>query len=267
MNFGDVKVKEIRQMLLSRRQVVCLGGILLASSWWRGANLVWGKGETREGEGIIVALEGSVWVGGRKASLGESVLEGEVIKGTPEASLVLRFRDNSVVKLKGDFEFRVEIGKSSRVWSLIKGGLLAIVTRGSRYSLATPTAVLGVRGTVLYYEVIKQKRLSGASGAVVPVMGKVPSPPPDAAEYLCLCNGHVVPSSPAKDEDKEIVSQYHASFFVYPERQGLRLVSAFLWNHTDSEILDLAKHQEQPPHDMEWIYRAWRERSGRPGSY
>jgi hypothetical protein len=67
------------------------------------------------------------------------------------------------VKLKGEFEFRVEMRKSSRVWALIKGGLLAIVTRGSRYSLATPTAVLGVRGTVFYYEVIKPKSVCGAS--------------------------------------------------------------------------------------------------------
>lgn len=261
-----MKGKQIWEVHLSRRQALRLGGILVASSW-RSPKFAWGEGVTRDDQGIIVALEGSAWVDGRKASLGESVLEGEVLKGTPEASLVLRFPDNSIVKLKGEFEFRVKMGQSSRVWVLIKGGLLAIVTRGSRYSLATPTAVLGVRGTVFYYEVIKPESVCGASGAVIPVMGRVPSPPPDATEYLCLCNGHVVPSSPAKDQGKEIVSQYHTSFFVYPEREGLGLVSAFLWNHTDREILDLAKHQEDPRHEMEWIYRAWRERSGRPGSY
>ena len=258
--------KKTCEVRLTRRQALRLGGILVASSWM-GPNLAWGEAETREGRGIVVALEGSAWVDGRKARLGESVLEGEVVRGSPEASLVLRFTDNSLVKLKGEFEFLVDSGKSSSVWALIKGGLLAIVTRGSRYSLATPTAVLGIRGTVFYYEVIRRKTLSRASGAVIPVMGKVPSPPPDATEYLCLCNGQVVPSSPTIDRGKEIVSQYHNSFFVYPEREGLKLVSAFLWNHTDREILDLAKHQEQPRHDMEWIYRAWRERGEKPGSY
>ena len=254
------------KVILNRRQALRLGGILVASSLG-GVNLAWGEGDTRDGQGTIVALEGSAWVDGRKALLGESVLEGEIVKGTPEGSLILRFPDNSILKLKGEFEFRVERGKSSRGWSLIKGGLLAIVTMGSRYSLTTPTAVLGVRGTVFYYEVIQRMSLSSASGAVIPVMGKVPSPPPDAKEYLCLCNGQVVPSSPTIDRGKEIVSQYHNSFFVYPEREGLKLVSAFLWNHTDREILDLAKHQEQPRHDMEWIYRAWRERGEKPGSY
>jgi len=261
-----VKGKKSWEVLLTRRQALRLGGILVASSWM-GPNLAWVEGETREGRGIVVALEGSAWVDGRKARLGESVLEGEVVRGSPEASLVLRFTGNSLVKLKGEFEFLVDSGKSSSVWALIKGGLLAIVTRGSRYSLATPTAVLGIRGTVFYYEVIRRKTLSGASGAVIPVMGKVPSPPPDATEYLCLCNGHMVPSSLEKEQGKEIISQYHTSFFVYPEKEGLRLVSAFLWNHTDREILDLAEHQEGPHHDMDWIYRGWRESSGTPGSY
>ena len=254
-------------MFLTRRQALWLGGILVASSW-RGLSLAWGQGSSRSVQGSIVALEGEAWVDGRKAELGGSVSEGELIKGAPEASLVLRFPDNSVLKLKGEFEFRVDRGKgSSRFWSLIKGGLLAIMTRGSGYSLATPSVVLGIRGTVFYYEVIRRKSVSGTSGAVIPAMGKVPALPPDAEEYLCICNGQVTYSVPGKNEDKEIVSQYHSSFFVYPEREGARLGSAFLWNHTDSEILDLAKHQEHPRHDMEWIHRAWRERSGTPSSY
>lgn len=261
-----MKSKKSREVLLTRRQALRLGGILVASSWL-GPKLAWGEGQTREGGGTVVALEGLAWVNGREAHLGGSVLAGEVVKGAPEASVVLRFPDNSLVKLKGEFEFRVDGGESSSFWALIKGALLAIVTKGSRYSLSTPTAVVGVRGTVFFHEVLRQKTLSGLSGAVIPAMGRAPSPPPDAAEYFCLCNGHAVPSSLERKQDKEIVSQYHTSFFVYPERDGLRLVPGFLWNHTDREILDLVKHQEGPQHDMEWIYRAWRERSGAPGSY
>jgi hypothetical protein len=261
-----VKEKKTWEVLLTRRQALRFGGILVASLW-KGPHLAWGAGETRYGRGIIVALEGSAWVEGREAQLGESVLEGETVKGSPEASLVLRFPYNSLVKLKGEFEFEVDRGKGSRVWALVKGGLLAIVTRGSRYSLVTPTAILGIRGTVFYYEVIRRKSLSGISGTVIPVMGRVPSPPPDAIEYLCLCNGHIAPSSLEEEKEKEIVSQYHTSFFVYLEREGVRLVSAFLWNHTDREILDLTKHQEDPRHDMDWIYQAWREKGGTPGSY
>jgi hypothetical protein len=264
---AHVKGKKRWEVLLTRRQALCLGGILVASSW-RGSRVAWGQGSSRTGQGSIVALEGEAWVDGKKAVLGGSVSEGELIKGAPEASLVLRFPDNSVLKLKGEFEFRVERWKdSSRFWSLIKGGLLTIVTRGNRYSLATPSVAVGIRGTVFYCEVIRRKSVSGTSGAVIPVMGKVPAPPPDATEYLCICNGEVTSSVPGKSEDKEIVSQYHSSFFVFPEKEGARLGSAFLWNHTNSEILDLGKHQEHPRHDMEWIYRGWRERSGTPGSY
>ncbi len=261
-----MKAKKSWEVLLTRRQALRLGGILVASSW-TGLKLARGERETQEARAIVVALEGSAWVDGREARLGETVLEGEVIKGAPDASVVLRFLDNSLVKLKGESEFRVNRVENSSVWALVKGALLAIVTKGSRYSLSTPTAVIGVRGTVFYHEVFRQTILSGGSAAVIPVMGRAPSPPPDAAEYLCLCNGRAVPSSLERRHDKEIVSDYHTSFFVYPEREGLRLVPAFLWNHTDREILDLVKHQEGPHHDMEWIYRAWRERSGAPGSY
>jgi hypothetical protein len=261
-----MKGKKGWEVLLTRRQALRLGGILVASSWM-GLKPAWGEGGPRETRGIVVALEGSAWVEGRKVRLGESVLAGEVMKGAPDASVVLRFPDNSLAKLRGEFEFRVDEGENSSVWALIKGALLAIVTKGSRYSLSTPTAVLGVRGTVFYHEVIRQKALSGGSGAVIPVMGRAPSPPPDATEYLCLCNGRAVPSSLERKQDEEIVSQYHTCFFVYPEREGLRLVPAFLWNHTDREILDLVKHQEGLHHDMEWIYRAWRGGSRTPSSY
>jgi len=263
---AKVKGKKSWEVLLTRRQALRLGGMLVASSWIS-PKLSWGGGETRDGRGIVVALEGWAWVEGRKLRLGESVLAGEILRGSPEASVVLRFTDNSLVKLKGEFEFRVDGSERSSVWSLVKGALLAIVTKGSGHSLSTPTSVLGVRGTVFYHEVIRPKTLSGWAGAVIPVMGKAPSPPPDAAEYLCLCNGRAVPSSLERKQDKEIVSQYHTCFFVYPEKEGLRLVPGFVWNHTDKEILDLVKHQEGPHHDMDWIYRAWRERSGTPDSY
>ena len=261
-----MKGKKSGEVVLTRRQALRLGGILVASSWM-GPKLAWGEEETREGGGTVVALEGSAWVDGREVRLGESVLVGEVVKGAPDASVVLWFQDNSLVKLKGEFEFRVDGGESSSIWALVKGALLAIVMKGRRYSLSTPTAVIGLRGTVFFHEVLRQKVLSGGSGAVIPVMGRAPSPPPDAAEYFCLCNGRAVPSSSERKQDKEIVSQYHTSFFVYPDRDGLRLAPAFLWNHTDKEILDLVKHQKSPQHDMQWIYRAWRERGGAPGSY
>jgi hypothetical protein len=254
------------EVVLTRREALRLGGILVASSWM-GPKLAEGEGETREGGGTVVALEGLAWVDGRGVRLGERVLAGEVVKGAPNASVVLRFPDNSLVKLKGEFEFRVGKAERSSVWALIKGALLAIVMKKSRYSLSTPTAVLGVRGTVFFYEVLRKRALSRGSASVIPVMGRPPSPPPDAAEYFCLCNGSAVSSSLERKPDKEIVSQYHTSFFVYPERDGLRLVPAFLWNHTDREILDLVKHQESPQHDMEWIYRAWRESGGTPGTY
>jgi len=52
-----VKGKKSWEVLLTRRQALRVGGILVASSWM-GPNLAWGEGETREGRGIVVALEG-----------------------------------------------------------------------------------------------------------------------------------------------------------------------------------------------------------------
>lgn len=161
---------------------------LLTTSLWAARN----KEIPADAAGMVARTEGTVTgeVMGKKRHLhaGDAIINGEVIATADASKVKVLLADDSVLNLgpKTRFEIgKVEVKEGSRTISMkiITGKFMAAVSRwfgggGNNWQVETPTAVAGVRGTVLWgdtqldaicalYGTIEVKSLSGGDGTNV----------------------------------------------------------------------------------------------------
>jgi hypothetical protein len=130
---------------------VCL--LMLAANLWAGSEKI---GEAAFARGVVTAGP----KGGEVRFLGKGMplYEGDVITTGKRGFAIIHMKDGSKVTLRPDTVFALETfslkrGKENAFFRLFKGGLRAVTgfisKRNPRkgYRLATPTAVIGIRGT------------------------------------------------------------------------------------------------------------------------
>jgi hypothetical protein len=122
--------------------------------------------------GTVVNLSGPLMArkadGSVKAlSLKSNVENGDTLVSEKDTYARIRFTDNSEITLKPNTQFKIENfsfdearpEKDAAVFNLVKGGLRAVTgTLGKRsnerFGLNTPTATIGIRGTIFIAEYI-----------------------------------------------------------------------------------------------------------------
>ena len=173
-----------------------------------------------EGQGIV-RWAGDVRVNGRPAAVGMPVRRGDFVFTGPGGTAVivmaqdaLMVRENSLLDLahSGD----AISSAVSDLLRLVRGGLLAVFGKGRR-TVATPTAVAGVRGTGLYVEV-----------------------EPDRS-YVCTCYGRVdlvAASAPGVRETVE-TTHHEAPRYVLARGGGQLIRPAPMKHHSDEELIML----------------------------
>jgi len=138
-----------------------LASLLAAASAWAG-----------EVAGTVVNLSGPLLArkpdGSVKAlSVKSSVEQGDTLVSEKDTYARIKFIDNSEITLRPNSQFKIESfsfdegqpEKDSAVFNLVKGGLRAVTgTLGKRnherFGLNTPTATIGIRGTIFIAEYI-----------------------------------------------------------------------------------------------------------------
>lgn len=134
--------------------------------------------------GKVVALQGEVTYGGKKAVLGQLVKPNKtlVTKNSNDYVDVL-FPDNTVLRLEYGTSTFKKIGKQTQI-SLLSGKLYVKVKRVLKekesFEIKTPTSVVGVRGTAFLIEEQKE------------------------ASYICVCEGVVEATSLTTKEVRQV---------------------------------------------------------------
>ncbi len=107
----------------------------------------------------VLSLKGAVTAGVKgelkPLKLGSRVADGQTVKTGPGALVILRYPDESRIKLKENTELVVRapaIIKEPRGVDLVVGAVFALVRKGQdgKFLVKTPVAVAGVRGTQFF---------------------------------------------------------------------------------------------------------------------
>lgn len=169
-------------------------------------------------EGRVSFVSGEVFINNNRADVGDIVKEGDVVKTGDNSEAEIEIRDYAVFHIKENSTVLIEdILLSPRV-EVKKGWFLAIIKRETQFEVGTPLVLAGVRGTVLFINVLN-----------------------DEEAYLCNCNGKIdLEDTATGDVVKNIVSGYHKAFTLSRRGDGLDIESAKLLYHNDSDILQIA---------------------------
>ena len=167
----------------------------------------------------IFSLEGSVEVNGKQATLATQIRPNDTVKTGKQSSVIFVVGGHSMI-LRSDSHLVMEAEEQDAnpiisVLRLITGKLLS-VSRDRRYSLRTPTATIGIRGTGIYAEAESEQT------------------------YFCTCYGstEVVANQDATSRET-VVSQHHDKplYILGGEPQGKNIRNAPFINHTDQELM------------------------------
>jgi len=185
------------------------------------ADAVYSEQPTRLPPGqSIYRLRGDVTVNGEAATLDTHVGPGATVKTGKDSEVVfvagghaMLVRENGVLVMQGR-----ENEPGSFLISalrLLQGKLLA-VSRKQNYSLRTPTATIGIRGTGVYVEA-----------------------EPDLT-YLCTCYGktNVFARNDAQSQDTVVATHHNRPLYIAAKGSSGKLIRhAGFRNHTDEELL------------------------------
>lgn len=165
--------------------------------------------------GKIIQLVGMVSVNGKPAKVGASVSRGDTLETGHDSRATISLPDGSAIRLTHTTRMILtELGMTTWL-SLLKGGLLSAVHRGTNFRVNSPQVIAAVHGTVFYIE----------SSSMKP-------------NYACICEGSVeLYSTQKKAQRRVITTKSHKAFLVDPQRLG----ASTLWGHTDADSKELKK--------------------------
>ncbi|MCP4295014.1 MAG: FecR domain-containing protein [Proteobacteria bacterium] len=207
------------------------------------------KAKNRDDRGVagINSLSGRATLNGRELNTKDKIPSGESVILHKNSHMFIKLPDNSVVKIKGEAKFALNLGsKEGGILNLEYGSMLAVIKKKRRrkYLFRGALAVVGIKGTVFFGYVLKK-------GETPPV--KFPS---NSTEYFCLCNGK---ADYISESDKNIMmtdeSYHHNSYFIGHDTKGPKFIPAeVVIEHSDKEIDELIETMEGEKHDKKWLW-------------
>jgi len=196
-----------------RRIVSALAGLLCLSACGKPA------ADRPAAVASCVSVEGRAAKSGAGLSAGDDILEGETIIAEDGGAAVVKIRDRASLRLKNAGKIVFDKVGETIALQLDYGALMSVVSKADRtFSIRTPAATVGVRGTAFYVE----------SRAV-------------DQTYVCLCEGALSVTTPdTVHEIRTPARDHHNAVLISPSRSGaLMPAPAPMLNHTNSDISDL----------------------------
>ena len=175
-------------------------------------------------DGHISYLEGSVYINGAEAETGDSVVKGDLIETETDSLCEIVFNIRNIIRLESDSVFR--IGNTMKMDFSIEKGSIAVVAdkleriagNSERLVIKTPTAVMGVRGTVFYIKVESEK-----------------------SSYVCVCNGTVNTYKGDGKSRRKVTSRHHTASRFVKEGKSIKRKAGTLLYHDDEKMEKLAE--------------------------
>jgi hypothetical protein len=175
------------------------------------------------GPAVVAYLEGQVTVDGKPAAIGDTVPLGATV-ATADASLCeIEFNQKNAIRLGASTTFVFNPGNLQQGSELKKGTLilvlkkLATVAGGPSFTVRTPSAVAGVRGTSFFINAVDA-----------------------STTYICSCNGAVHVEDLRGGSAHDVVSAHHKAFVFTSTAAGSTVADSTLLYHTDADMEKVA---------------------------
>ena len=176
--------------------------------------------------GKTVTLSGTVEVDGQNAFKGMIVHPRATIKTYEGSFIEIVFNEKNIFKIFENSEATLNLDSEERSIRLTSGAIANILKRldalrerfKPRYTVATATAVAGVRGTVFFVRVEDKENT-----------------------YICVCNGEIQITD-TSGANKTIIAEKHHKAVRFTRKQGKTVISsAGMLYHTDEGVEKLAE--------------------------
>ena len=194
--------------------LVALLAVLSLSAAW---------GQT--GKGATVSyLEGQVTIDGTPASIGDAVPMGATVATGDQSLCEIVFGAKNAIRLAAATTFVFNPGNLQTGSSIAKGSIVLVLKQLSALSAAatftvrTPNAVAGVRGTSFFIDVLDPN-----------------------TTYICSCNGSVHVEDPSGGSSKDMVASHHKATLFTTGPSGVSAADATLLYHTDADVEAVAR--------------------------
>ncbi len=175
-------------------------------------------------DGRISYADGDVYLNGKEAEIGDSVNNSDLVETGTDSVCEIIFNERNIIQLGPGSLF--EVGSSRKIdFSLEKGSLSAVADKlnmiaGTKERLAvrTPSAVIGVRGTLFFVKVEDENN-----------------------SYLCICNGTANTYKGDGRSRIKIKADHHKAVRFTRSGDSYKRSSAGLLYHDDESMEKLAE--------------------------
>ena len=173
--------------------------------------------------GNVSYVDGTVYINGEFADIGYSVKNGDVIETDKDSFCEVIFNERNIIRIGPESFFRVE--KSSKIdFALEKGSLSAVAdklgkftVKGDRLVVRTPSAVMGIRGTLFFIKVENKN-----------------------SSYLCVCNGEANTYRGSGERRRNVKAEHHKAVRYIRSGDSYKTESPGLLYHDDESMEILA---------------------------
>ena len=174
-------------------------------------------------EARVSFISGEFFINGIKAEAGDNIVEKDTIRTGDRSEADIEIKNYAIFHMKENTIIEInDVVAEGRV-KVKRGGFLAIVKKGKEFQVSTPTVLAGVRGTVLFVNVLS-----------------------DDTAYFCDCDGKVdIIDSRSMSQLQSVESEYHTAFYIRKAGKGVQITRAAQLYHHDSDILKMAKRFPQ----------------------
>ncbi|MGQ9844135.1 MAG: FecR family protein [Spirochaetota bacterium] len=183
---------------------------------------IWCKNEIKEGDSVVVFVNGNVKVNGEQASVGTPIRIGDLISTGSVGLCRIQIGNKNVLQLGENSELLFTIWDSENTLVLNKGLLSGITrkifTKRGTYTIITPTVVASVRGTSFCVVAQSVDR-----------------------SYFCVCNGSIHLKGKDAEKGNYVIAAHHKGMWFEKGKDGkIAAKSAGLLFHDDKGLEELA---------------------------
>jgi hypothetical protein len=171
----------------------------------------------------VAYLEGQVTIDGKPAAIGDTIPLGATVATAAQSLCEIEFNMKNVIRLGENTTFVFNPGNLQQGSELKKGTLalvlknISTVAGAARFTVRTPSAVAGVRGTTFFINAVDAK-----------------------TTYVCSCNGSVHVEDLAGGSARDMVSAHHKAYLFTSTAAGVSVADSTLLYHSDAEMEKLA---------------------------
>jgi hypothetical protein len=171
----------------------------------------------------IEYISGDVKVDNTDVKAGDPVDNHSVVTTGADSVCDIVFNKRNIIEVLENTVLELDFSRIQTSAQLSQGTIinvlkkLEVLTDTQPFTINTPVAVVGVRGTAFYIKATPE------------------------TTYVCVCNGTVTVKDSSERESEEIQAKHHIARLLTKTDQGIDMVPAEMLYHTDEDIERIAE--------------------------